>query len=181
MTKKLSDVLLAANVPMWHLRPEVLLLPNIPKPLHGVAPRVVLGKEWWDQERAKAYASTNYHCIACGVHKTEAQEHKWLEGHEVYSVDHDRKIMTYLETVPLCHYCHSFIHNGRLQTMLDSGEITQQKFDAVMRHGEVVLRRAGLKRKKEWADWRLVVNGKEYPPLYKSFEEWEAAFNSADE
>ena len=41
--------------PSYKLRPELLLHPNIPKVLHGVAPRVVLGAKWWDAERRACY------------------------------------------------------------------------------------------------------------------------------
>ena len=48
-------------------RPELLLHPNIPKPLHEVNPRSIKGKEWWDIERKKyepkfkSYDDWHYH------------------------------------------------------------------------------------------------------------------------
>jgi hypothetical protein len=164
---------------VWSLRPEILQSANTVKPMHGVVPRVILGKAWWDATRQAAYKSTNYHCIACGVDKQNAREHRWLEGHEVYRTDYVRGKLIYLETVPLCHWCHNFIHDSRLQILLDKGEITREKFDAVMRHGKEVLRAANLKKKRHrvgrlaaWGDWRLVLLGKEYPPLFASYADW---------
>lgn len=172
----------------WARRPEVLLSPNIPRPMHGVAPREVLGAKWWNETRQAAYRSTAYHCIACGVVKYQAKCRQWLEGHELYAIDYEKGRMTYLETVPLCHFCHNYIHDGRLNSLLEQGKIMHQKFTAILQHGDSVLLAAGLKRLshgdreaavrelvilgqvKEWSKWRLVVNGRVFPPKYKSAE-----------
>ncbi len=164
----------------WSLRPEVLLLPQIPKPLHGLAPRVILGNTWWNKIRQEAYRSTNYHCVSCGVHKTATKGPRWLEAHEVYKTDYELLRLYFLEAVPLCHFCHNFIHCGRLQALLDQGKITQQKFVSVIQHGERVLARAGLIKSKpyegsfveNWSKWRLVLGRKMYRPLWKSEQEW---------
>lgn len=187
---------------VWRQRPEVLLCPNIPKPLSGVAPRVVLGQVWWDATRFTAYASTENHCVACGIPKRNAMDSRHLEGHELYDLDLRAGRMTYLETVPLCHWCHAFIHDGRLLALLRKGEIDRVKVEAIMQHGKETLlsslspnearrlRRMwpGIakpnihrvsKSMPPWADWRMVVDGKEYPPMYKSEAEWARAFGNA--
>lgn len=166
----------------WRRRPEVLLYPQVPKPLHGVAPRVIFGQLWWDRTREAAYVSSGFHCVACGVSKFQAEEHQWLEGHEIYDINYPRGRMVYLETVALCHYCHNFVHLGRLQVLVTKGEASQQKFDAVVDHGFRVLQQAGLTNKEyrgsvaPWEAWRLVIDGVEYPPKYKTVEEWNKEF-----
>jgi hypothetical protein len=67
---------------------EILFCPNTPKPLHGMSPRSILGDEWWDKERIKAYRKFFNHCQACGVHKSDALYHRWLEAHEVFNFDY---------------------------------------------------------------------------------------------
>ena len=156
----------------WKLRPEVLLCPNTPLPLHTVVPRTILGRKWWDATREAAYAATDYHCIACGIYKGDTPQ-RWLEGHEIYAVDYSKGRSVYVETVALCNKCHQFIHDGRMEALVDKGEMTKAAYDEVMRHGRRVLKDAGLKKKPysglfaEWENWRLVVNGEEYPPAFK--------------
>lgn len=167
----------------WCERPNILLCPNIPAPLHGVAPRVVLGNKWWGQTRKAAYASTSYHCVACGVYKYNARFRKHLEAHEVYTVDYLLGRMYYQETVPLCHSCHNYIHSGRLATLLEKGKISHSKFSAIIRHGDDVLRRANLQPPNQyngpvanWSNWRLVIDNKEYPPKFVTKAQHQKAF-----
>ena len=173
----------------WKLRPEILLCPNIPKPLHHVNPRTVLGSAWWDVVRRAAYESTDFHCVACGISRVSG-ERGLLDAHEVYAIDYKRGRAVYVEAVPLCQKCHAYIHDGRLKALLDKHEITQARFAAVIQHGDRVLAAAGLKRLThaereniitdsivvgdvaEWGQWRLVVNGVEYPPKFFTYEEW---------
>lgn len=165
--------------PQWTRRPQVLLQSNTVKPLHQVTPRSILGKRWWDVTRAAAYAVSDYHCVACGVPKALAEWHRWLEGHEVYSIDYHAGRMTYIETVALCHNCHCFIHDGRLEALFRKGEVSQDKYTAVMKHGQRVLKEAKLSKPRpyigpiaQWKDWRLVLFGKEYRPLFPDYESW---------
>lgn len=178
--RKLDKALKAVSEHVLTLRPELLLTGGIPQPLHGLAPRVVLGKPWWDAERKAAYRSTLFHCLACGVHKDSAKGRQWLEGHEVYRIDYLAGTMRYLETVPLCHYCHAYTHGGRLKSLLDQRLITQAKFAAIIQHGDAILAAAGLKRLQppnvhyvQWNEWRLIIGRRRYKPLYKSPEEYE--------
>jgi hypothetical protein len=66
----------------------------------------------------EVYAKYDYHCIACGVHKTKAKKFKWLEAHESYSINYKKGICKIESIEPLCHYCHNFIHSGRLGMIL---------------------------------------------------------------
>ena len=162
-------------------RPEILLHPNIPKPLHGCAPRVVKGQEWWDVVRKQTYAENNHCCFACGVHQSEAEVKQWLEAHEYYFINYKTGRLTLKELVALCHLCHNFIHTGRLQALVEIGELTKDFQKQVLSHGKRVLSDAGLKTRKfkepkqcaEWADWRMIIDSKEYGPTSKSFEAWQ--------
>lgn len=167
---------------VWKVKPELLLCSQIPAPMHAVNPRTIMGVNWWNRERLKSYKSTDYHCQACGVFKYDAKYHQWLEAHEQYEIDYLLGRMTYIGCMPVCHYCHAYIHQGRLQALLDQGKIHHAKFVAIHQHGDEVLRKAGLERKPvysgptaEWQDWRLILDGKEYKPVYRNFDEWKKA------
>ena len=170
---------------VWKPDPRILLCQPTPKPLHGLVPRAILGAKWWNDTRKEAYRSTSYHCLACGVSKYVAQYRQWLEAHEMYDVDYLAGRAEYTRAVPLCSYCHAFIHAGRLQAMLESGQINHARYAGIVRHGNRVLTDAGLKRVfyegtfAEWADWRLILNGEEYLPLYKTEAEWNLAYGHA--
>jgi hypothetical protein len=157
-------------------RPELLLHPNIPKPLHGLNPRTIFGKEWWDVERQKAYAKTNYHCAACGVHKSQAKYHQWLEAHEFYDIDYKRGTAKMTEIVALCHSCHAYIHSGLQEILLDKGEISLEKYIDIREHGDLLTK--GLRKPvaplvvADWCKWRLIIDGKEYKTKFANALEW---------
>lgn len=165
------------NHKSW-LIPEILLHPQIPKSLHGIAPRVVLGAKWWDEERQKAYASTDYHCAACGVHKLKAKYHQWLEAHEIYDYNYEKGRLTFKEVVPLCHSCHNSIHTGRMNILVENGEMSEEKARDILNHKMLILKDVkpketiNIKYCASWADWRMVVNGKEYGPSTPNFQSW---------
>ena len=176
------------------VRPEILLCPNIPKPMSGVAPRVVLGQTWWNRTRDAAASLTYQHCAACGVYRSEAQFRQWLEGHEMYDIDYQRGRMVYTETVSICHACHNFVHDGRMRALVAKGDMAEAKYVTIMQHGQRVLEEANLCKPTPeeleeeqldylltnatapWGTWRMVVEGKEYPPKFKNAEAWRLAF-----
>lgn len=180
------------------LKPDILTHPNIPKPLHEVNPRNIMGQEKWNEVRQKVYAASDYHCVACGVHKSLAKGYQWLEAHEYYKIDYEMGRVEIESLQPLCHYCHNFIHSGRLK-MIMGKEKSEDEVIAILTHGFGVLARNNLKcfpftlefakslgvdtkgvapytqtadSFAEWGDWRLVWEGKEYPPKYKTYQAW---------
>lgn len=187
---------------VFELHPEILMHPNIPKPLHEVNPRNIMGQKAWDIVRQEAYASTDYHCIACGVHKRDAKGPKWLEAHEFYKIDYGAGRVEIEKIIPLCHYCHNFIHSGRLQMILGK-EKTEEEVIGILEHGFKILAQHELSafyytlsfagmigantygviaatlpdgETPAWEDWRLVWDGIEYPPKYKTYDEWKRRF-----
>jgi hypothetical protein len=129
---------------------------------------------------------------------SQAKRHQWVEGHELYFTDYAAGRAIYLETVPLCHYCHNYIHDGRMIALVGKGEMAQGSYKAIINHGNKVLREAGLEkptwherdaelrkmalegRVAPWSKWRLVLFGKLYKPLYATQEAWEQHYGGND-
>jgi len=176
---------------------SILTQPNIPKPLHGLNPRTVLGKDWWDKTRFKAQKDYGYKCSACGIEKEHALEHQWLEGHEAWDINYKTGICEVTSIVPLCHYCHNFIHSGRLAALIVDKN-SKEKAIKIINHGinllcntdlkvfpgtlviadELGVCTKGLKSYKvfsnlEWSDYKMKLEGKLYKSLYKNYFEWE--------
>jgi len=126
------------------MKPEILCHPHIPKPMHGLSPRTIMGQEWWNIERQKVYASTEYHCAACGVHKRDAKGFKWLEAHEYWKIDYEKGICEILSIEPLCHYCHNFIHSGRLSMVINKDKSKKEVME-ILEHGFRILSEHKLK------------------------------------
>jgi len=159
------------------IKPYLLLHPPIPKPLHGVNPRSVKGKTWWDEKRFAAQAKNNYHCWACGIHKSEAAFHKWLEGHESYIVDYSTGQMVLEEIVSLCHSCHNYIHSGLLKVKLNKGEIDFNKYNYIIERGNQIVKplpefKFPTEICEEWSAWHLEIEGKKHFSKFKNEQEW---------
>ncbi len=179
------------------LHPEILTHPHIPKPMHGISPRTIEGQEWWDKTRREAYARYGYICIACGVSKQNAKLHQWLEAHEFWDIDYLSGVCRIKSIEPLCHYCHNFIHSGRL-SMVIYKEKSEQEVIEILEHGFCVLSKSKLScfpftlefaeeigaktygvtpyslpdKDVAWGDWKLIWNEKEYHSKFSSFSEW---------
>lgn len=164
-------------------RPELLLHSLIPPPLHGLAPRTVKGDKWWEQQRHAAMAKNLYKCWACNIPKTKAKKHKWLEGHESYNIDWKKGTCNLVEIVSLCHYCHNYIHQGRLRALVEYGREKKDFLDDVLRHGDNLT--AHLKKPvppspvdmAPWGEWVLIIDGTPYPSRFTSQAEWETYYH----
>lgn len=162
-------------------RPIILLHPNIPKPMHGMNPRTVMGQKWWDIEREKTAKHNNYCCWSCGVHRQDAKYHKWLECHESYKINYAKGIMKLEELVSLCHSCHNYIHNGRMEALVAKGKMPQWKYNRIIEHGNKIV--SGIPQSiipssyigyfAEWKEWHLDINGKKFYSKFRNLKEWE--------
>jgi hypothetical protein len=182
-------------------RPELLTMPNVPPPMHGVAPRNILGRAWWKQTRQTAITVNNDCCWTCGRHSSMTQgKVKSLEAHECYDIDYPNGVMNFFGVAALCRFCHCFIHSGRSAMLVNTGLMQQATFKAIIDHGYEILAAVGLrpwrgtramvelgyKAEAEppmapWETWRLrIPNGREFPPLFPTEAEWVAHHASVD-
>lgn len=122
-----------------------------------------------------------------------------MEAHEIYDIDYIKGRAVFVEVVPLCHFCHNYIHDGRLTDLLQKGKVPHSKFVSIIQHGDRVLKSAGLSRLSKlerdreialleadgklaaWESWRLILDGVEYPPIYKTFNDWLAEFTGEED
>lgn len=125
-------------------RPRLLLHGSIPRPMHGVNPRSIMGKEWWDVERKKAYLHNNNYCHACGVYKRDAKLFQWLEAHEIYDIDYDKCRMKFKGVVALCHCCHAVVHSGRTTQLYINEKLSHEKFTTIVKHGQRIFKKYKL-------------------------------------
>lgn len=117
----------------------ILSMPNVPHPLHNLAPRTILGTTTWNHMRNRCYFEAHYTCEACGAKvKTEYYEdgtvhHQYhddgtiakrnLHAHELYTYDYEKGTARFERCVALCECCHvRFIHSGRMLTMYKQGD-----------------------------------------------------------
>ena len=163
--------LLDFNIRAKHRKhdPRILLDSGPPRALYGVNPRLILGKQWWDTVRAKAYKEFNHSCAACGA------VNKKLDAHELYEINKTTGKVYLKDVVPVCGDCHSFIHQDLHRDLLRKGAIKTSDVVRILAHGVSVLKKAGIRNvrkdpntsKIHHDQWRLVIGTNEYAPVYK--------------
>lgn len=125
-------------------------------------------------------------CHACGVIGADALYSPSLEAHEMYDIDYTTGKMEFVEAVALCNACHNYIHNGRMQMLVQKGELDLEKFNAIMERGDDLLAKANIADDRlekladlrdrgemcSWEDWHLVINGARYERRFDTMEDW---------
>lgn len=111
----------------------IISMPNVPRPLHGMPPRKIMGQAAWDKMRKRCYYDAGYKCEACGAEP----ERGGLDAHELYTIDWKEGTSTFVRCVALCKKCHSFIHSGRLITLYKQGNplYTREIVLNIVEHG----------------------------------------------
>lgn len=120
MNEQIEETYDIKAVDEWHspkdddLRP-LIAMPNIPRPLHGVNPRTLLGVSTWNHMRRFCYAKANDTCEICGRKPDKLRNR---HGHEVYEIDYVNGVAKFTKVFCLCSLCHlACIHTGRAITL----------------------------------------------------------------
>ena len=95
----------------------LITMPNVPRPLHGLAPRKIMGDSTWDHVRKRCYYLAGYKCEVCG----EGLVKPYYAAHELYSYDYIEGIGQFERYIAICSKDHDFIHSGRMVTLFKSG------------------------------------------------------------
>lgn len=99
------------------LRPLIAMV-NLPKPQHGLAPRTLLGASTWNHMRKRCYAEAGFKCEICGAEVGVDIEKRQLHAHEIFQIDYERGVSTFIRCAALCSLCHlGCIHTGRAYTL----------------------------------------------------------------
>lgn len=126
MTKNDFDVI---TVDHWECPKDtgvaLLTMPNVPRPLHGLPPRVIMGKTAWDFVRKNCYYRAGYKCEICGEDFADIKPR--YAAHELYSYDYEKQEGVFERCVAICAKSHDFIHSGRLITMYKNGNLMYPK------------------------------------------------------
>jgi len=164
--------------------PEVLLSGSIPMPLHGMSPRELLGKTWWNKRRKQVYRKYSKTCVACG---TKGR----VEAHEIYIFNWDKCSGTLINIVALCSLCHGFIHIGftarskgnaeakrvyeRGLKILNKAKLYDQYYDSV----KAVNSKNSTMDENDWSKWYMEINGEKFYTKHKNKKEWKKYYGNS--
>lgn len=95
----------------------LITMPNVPRPLHGLPPRKIMGDSTWNHVRKRCYYNAGYKCEICGIDPPKGQ----LHAHELYTYDWKEGTGKFERCIAICKKDHDFIHSGRLITLHKQG------------------------------------------------------------
>ena len=139
----------------------LLTMPNIPKPLHAVNPRLIMGDAAWNKARKKAYFDAGYRSEISGKLCAEPGS---LHAHEVYDINYVTGVCTFKRICAITPQEHVyFIHSGRMITMWKNKNplYTTDKVLAGVENGFKLI-----------YDWNKCHRKREKLKVYKTFLEY---------
>ena len=84
-----------------------------------------MGYDWWIAQRQAAVVKQNQRCYTCGIH--ESKFNFSLEAHEHYDINYSNGRVKLVKVVALCHYCHDYIHDGRVYSQVKRNNSNSQR------------------------------------------------------
>lgn len=93
----------------------LITMPNVPRPLHKLNPRNIMGASTWNHVRKRCYFDAGYKCEICGIDFADIKPR--YAAHELYSYDWIAGTGKFERCIAVCAVCHNAIHSGRLITM----------------------------------------------------------------
>ena len=150
---------------------EILTQTILPFSLHGINPRTIMGEKEWDKVKHQVQKESLHECMCCGRYIRHIPG-DWIETHEIYDFDINKKEAKLIGFVGLCNECHSYIHQGRLRILLMQGRISTDEYQRIIHHGNQLLQQFGLVKKDlpseeiENSAWYLLYNGEKYRNNY---------------
>lgn len=157
MTKDDLDII---KVTKWECPSEtgipLITMPNIPKPLHALPPRNIMGKTAWDRARKLCYFKADYKCEICGCEPSKGQLHCLERGSQVLTIDGWKNI----ENVSTNDQVAQFVPNTEKIEFVNPTSTTKHHENNIVRVGYKRGFSVGMssehrvllfnKRKKEW-------------------------------
>lgn len=144
MTKQDYDII---TLEKWECPEDndarILTQPNLPRPLHSMAPRTVLDRSTWEHMRKACYAEADYTCEVCG-YKPTYENGDYCHAHELYTIDYAKQESTFVRCVCLCKRTHLMcIHTGRALTLYKQGNplYTAEKLLEGAEHAFIIINR----------------------------------------
>lgn len=119
---------------------SLLARPVLHYSMFGVAPRNIIGESAFRKIKKEVQLRADHHCEICGRYVSHNNITKdWLHTHEVYQVDHKRRIYCFERYIGICKQCHEFIHLGYLDSLLSKGIVSKEYFTEVFQRGQRLL------------------------------------------